>query len=229
MDIIKQFFRSAFSVDSVIFGFDEGDLKVLLIYRGADPYKGTWALPGDLVKLDEDLDESARRVLKDLTGLSNVFMDQIHTFGRVERHPLGRVITVAYYSLVKVSDYKVNASSWAKDAKWHSINKIPKLPFDHNEILEYAKNKLKDKVRHQPIGFELLPKEFTLTDIQHLYEAVLEIELDKRNFRKKLLAMGLLIDSGFSQNAVAHRPARLYRFDKKKYQSLIQKGFSFEL
>lgn len=229
MDIIKEFFRSAFSVDAVIFGFDEGDLKVLLIYRGANPYKGTWALPGDLVKLDEDLDESARRVLKDLTGLSNVFMDQIHTFGKVERHPMGRVITVAYYSLVKVSDYKVNASSWAKDVKWHSINKIPKLPFDHNEILEYAKNKLKDKVRHQPIGFELLPKEFTLTDIQHLYEAVLEIELDKRNFRKKLLAMGLLIDSGFSQSDVAHRPARLYRFDKKKYQSLIQKGFSFEL
>ncbi len=229
MDTIKQFFKSAFSIDAVIFGFDEGDLKILLIYRGANPYKGTWALPGDLVKLDEDLDESAQRILKDLTGLSNVYLDQVHTFGKVDRHPLGRVITVGYYSLVKVSDYKINAASWAKDAQWHSINRIPKLPFDHNEILEYAKNKLKDKVRHQPIGFELLPREFTLTDIQHLYESVLEIKLDKRNFRKKLLSMGILIDSGISQHGVAHRPAKRYRFDKKKYQKLLEKGFSFEI
>jgi 8-oxo-dGTP diphosphatase len=229
MNLVSQYFRSAFSVDSVIFGFDESDLKVLLIYRGADPYKGTWALPGDLVRLDEDLDESARRVLKELTGLSNVFMEQIHTFGKVDRHPMGRVITVAYYSLVKISDFKINPSSWAKDAKWHSINKIPKLPFDHNEILEFAKTKLKEKVRHQPIGFELLPEKFSLTEIQHLYESVLEIEMDKRNFRKKLLAMDLLVDSGISQNAVAHRPAKLFSFDKKKYKSLIKKGFSFEL
>jgi 8-oxo-dGTP diphosphatase len=229
MDIHKQFFKSAFSVDSVIFGYDQGDLKVLLIYRGAKPYIGTWALPGDLVKLDEDLDDSARRILFDLTGLSNVFMDQIHTFGKVDRHPLGRVITVAYFSLVKIIDYKLNPSSWAKEAKWHSIINTPNLPFDHTEILNYAKNKLKERVRHQPIGFELLPKEFTLSDIQNLYESVLEINLDKRNFRKKLLAMSLLIDTGYFQISVAHRPARLYRFDKKKYKSLIQQGFSFEL
>ena len=229
MNGLKQFFRSAFSVDSVVFGFDEGDLKVLLIYRGADPYKGTWALPGDLVRMDEDLDESARRILKDLTGLSNVYMEQVHTFGRVDRHPMGRVITVSYYSLVKISDYKINPSSWAKDAKWHSLSKIPKLPFDHNEILEFAKTKLKEKVRQQPIGFELLPEEFSLTEIQHLYEAVLETEMDKRNFRKKLMATDLLVDSGISQNAVAHRPAKLFRFDKKKYKSLAKKGFSFEI
>lgn len=229
MDMLRQFFKSAFSVDSVIFGYDEGELKVLLIYRGAKPYIGTWALPGDLVKLDEDLDDSAKRVLYDLTGLSNVFMDQIHTFGRVDRHPIGRVITVAYFALVKIADYKLNPSSWAKEAKWYSMSDIPKLPFDHAEILDYAKNKLKDKVRHQPIGFELMPKEFTLTDIQNLYESVLGITLDKRNFRKKLLAMNLLVDTGYFQDSVAHRPARLYRFDKKKYQHLIQKGFSFEL
>lgn len=229
MDIHKHYFKSAFSVDSVIFGYDNGDLKVLLIYRGAKPYIGTWALPGDLVKPDEDLDDSAKRILLDLTGLSNVFTEQIHTFGRVDRHPLGRVITVAYFAHVKIDDYKLSPSSWAKEAKWFSINKVPKLPFDHTEILNYAKNKLKEKVRHQPIGFELLPKEFTLSDIQNLYESVLGITLDKRNFRKKLLAMNLLVDTGYNQDAVAHRPPRLYRFDKKKYQALIQKGFSFEL
>ncbi|MFN5181502.1 MAG: NUDIX hydrolase [Bacteroidota bacterium] len=229
MDVIKKFFRSAFSVDSVVFGFDQGDLKVLLIYRGAEPYQGTWALPGDLVRLDEDLDESARRVLKDLTGLSDVYMEQIHTFGKVDRHPLGRVITVAYLSLVRISDYKINPSSWAKDAQWHSINNIPKLPFDHSEILNFAKNKLKERVRNQPIGFELLPPQFTLTELQHLYESVLETNLDKRNFRKKLNSMDLLVDSGVSQNAVAHRPAKLYRFDRKRYHSLLKKGFSFEI
>lgn len=229
MDLIKKFFRSAFSVDSVVFGFDEGDLKVLLIYRGAEPYQGTWALPGDLVRLDEDLDESVRRVLRDLTGMSNIYMEQTHTFGRVDRHPLGRVITVSYMSLVKISDYKLNPSSWAKDAKWHSVNKIPKLPFDHNEILDFAIEKLKEKVRRQPIGFELLPREFSITELQHLYECVLGINLDKRNFRKKLSSMNLLVDSGVSQNAVAHRPAKLYRFDRKKYNALIKKGFSFEI
>ncbi|MFN5459441.1 MAG: NUDIX hydrolase [Bacteroidota bacterium] len=229
MDVIKKFFRSAFSVDSVVFGFDQGDLKVLLIYRGAEPYQGTWALPGDLVRIDEDLDESARRVLKDLTGLSDVYMEQIHTFGKVDRHPLGRVITVAYLSLVRISDYKINPSSWAKDAQWHSINNIPKLPFDHSEILNFAKNKLKERVRNQPIGFELLPPQFTLTELQHLYESVLETNLDKRNFRKKLNSMDLLVDSGVSQNAVAHRPAKLYRFDRKRYHSLLKKGFSFEI
>lgn len=229
MDLIKKFFRSAFSVDPIVFGFDAGDLKVLLIYRGAEPYQGTWALPGDLVRLDEDLDESAKRVLKDLTGLTNLYMEQIHTFGRVDRHPLGRVITVAYLSLVRISDYKINPSSWAKDAQWHSISKVPKLPFDHSEILTFAKNKLKERVRNQPIGFELLPPHFTLTEIQHLYESVLEINLDKRNFRKKLNSMDLLVDCGKSQRAVAHRPAKLYRFDNKRYRSLLKKGFSFEI
>ena len=229
MDLVKKYFRSAFSVDSVVFGFDEGDLKVLLIYRGAEPYKETWALPGDLVRLDEDLDESVRRVLKDLTGMSNIYMEQIHTFGRVDRHPLGRVITVSYMSLVKISDYKLNASSWAKDAQWHSVNNIPKLPFDHNEILDFAMEKLKDKVRRQPIGFELLPREFSITELQHLYECVLGINFDKRNFRKKLSSMNFLVDSGVSQNSVAHRPAKLYRFDSKKYNTLIKKGFSFEI
>jgi 8-oxo-dGTP diphosphatase len=229
MDIVKKFFRSAFSVDSVVFGYDQGDLKVLLIHRGAEPYKGTWALPGDLVRLDEDLDESARRVLKDLTSLSDVYMEQIQTFGKVNRHPLGRVITVAYLSLVRISDYKINPSSWAKDAQWHSFSKVPKLPFDHTEILNFAKNKLKQRVRNQPIGFELLPPHFTLTEIQHLYESVLEVNLDKRNFRKKLNSMDLLVDIGISQNAVAHRPAKLYRFDRKRYHSLVKKGFSFEI
>jgi 8-oxo-dGTP diphosphatase len=228
-EILKDFFHAAFSVDNVVFGFDEGDLKVLLIYRGAEPYKGMWALPGDLVRLDEDLDESALRVLQDLTGLKNIFMEQIHTFGKTDRHPFGRVITVAYYSLIKIQDYNINAASWAEEAKWFSILELPTLPFDHLEIIEFAKKSFKEKVRRQPIGFELLPKYFTLTQIQHLFESILQEKLDTRNFRKKLLAMDLLVDTKKLEKGKAHRPAALYKFDLKKYQKFQKSGFSFDL
>lgn len=228
-DILKDFFHAAFSVDNVVFGFDEGDLKVLLIFRGAEPHKGMWALPGDLVRLDEDLDLAAERVLHDLTGLSNIFMEQIRTFGKVDRHPFGRVITVAYYALVKTQDYKVSAAAWAEEAKWFSVHELPPLPFDHLEIIEFAKKSFKEKARTQPIGFELLPKHFTLTQIQHLFEAILEEKLDIRNFRKKILSTGLLIDTQKIEKGKAHRPAALYRFDKKRYQKLQTSGFSLDL
>ena len=222
-------FKAAISVDNVVFGFDNNDLKVLLIYRGAEPYKECWALPGDLISLDQDLDESAEIVLQNLTGLDNIYMEQIHTFGRVDRHPFGRVFTVAYFALIKIEDYNVKPSSWAEEAAWFPINEVPELPFDHNEILEYAKNLLKSKIRRQPIGFELLPKYFTLTEIQNLYEAILETPFDTRNFRKKLLSMNIIIDSGKMQSDVAHRPAKLYKYITKKYLQLQQTGFTFDL
>jgi 8-oxo-dGTP diphosphatase len=228
-EILKEFFHAAFSVDNVVFGFDESDLKVLLIYRGAEPFKGKWALPGDLVYLKENLEIAAQRVLYDLTGLDNIFMQQFHTFGNVSRHPFGRVITVAYYALIKIGDYDINASSWAEQAKWFSVNDLPDLAFDHDEILEFAKQSFMEKARRQPIGFELLPKQFTLTQIQHLFEAILESKFDTRNFRKKILSMNLLIDTKELEKGKANRPAALYKFDLKKYEKLQSSGFTFDL
>src|SRR5690606_34313342 len=141
---------------------------VLLIKRGALPFKGKWALPGDLVFPNEDLDAAAGRILEELTGLRNVYLEQVQAFGAVNRHPLGRVITIAYYSLVTISNFHLMPSSWASKAKWHSISDVGDLAFDHNEILQACFHRLKDRVRARPIGFELLPKKFTLTELQHL-------------------------------------------------------------
>ncbi|MBR9921411.1 MAG: NUDIX hydrolase [Bacteroidetes bacterium] len=229
MSEFNNFFKSAFSVDNVIFGFDEGDLKVLLIKRGADPFKGMWALPGDLVYPNEDLNTAAVRVLEELTGISDVYLEQVRAFGAVNRHPLGRVITIAYFSLININKYVVTAASFAQKAKWHSVSTVKDLAFDHNQILDACYNLLKQRVRTRPIGFELLPHKFTLTALQHLYEAILETELDKRNFRKKILSMNLLIDLNETQEGVAHRPAKLYKFDNDRYDKLVQDGFNFEL
>jgi 8-oxo-dGTP diphosphatase len=229
MTDFNNFFKSAFTVDNVIFGFDEGDLKVLLIKRGEEPYKDKWALPGYFVYPNEDLDAAAKRVLEELTGLRNVYLEQVKTFGAVDRHPFGRVITVAYFSLVKISDYNIQPASIAQKAQWHSISRVKDLAFDHNEILRSCFQRLKWLVRSRPVGFELLPPKFTLTELQHLYEAILETDLDKRNFRKKILSMNLLLDLAQTQEGVAHRPARLYQFDKERYYELLAEGFSFEL
>ncbi len=229
MTELNDFFKSAFTVDNVIFGFDEGDLKVLLIKRGEAPYQDQWALPGYFVYPNEDLDTAARRVLEELTGVRNVYLEQVRTFGAVDRHPFGRVITVAYFSLVKISDYTLQPAFIARKAQWRSISEVNELAFDHNEILEACFNRLKWLVRLRPVGFELLPPKFTLTELQHLYEAILETDLDKRNFRKKILSMNLLIDLGETQEGVAHRPAKLFRFDKGKYRKFQEEGFNFEL
>lgn len=229
MTDLNNFFKSAFTVDNVIFGFDEGDLKVLLIKRGEEPYAGKWALPGYFVYPNEDLDTAAIRVLDELTGLRNVFLEQVKTFGTVNRHPFGRVITVAYFSLIKINDYTIQAASIAQKARWHSVSETKGLAFDHNEILDSCIQRLKWLVRLRPVGFELLPPKFTLTELQHLYEAILETDLDKRNFRKKILSMDLLIDLEETQEGVAHRPAKLYKFDKEKYKQFQSEGFVFEL
>jgi len=231
MSEVESFFKSAFSVDNVIFGFDGGDLKILLIQRGAAPYKGKWALPGDLVYPNEDLDTAAERVLEQLTGLRGVYLEQVRTFGAVDRHPLGRVITIAYFSLIKISDYTVTPASFAQSAKWHSVVKVGELAFDHNEILESCLKRLKRKVRMTPIGFELLPPKFTLTELQQLYESILASPrgIDKRNFRKKILSTNLLNDLNEVRDGVAHRPAKLYQFDKEKYEQLVADGYSFDI
>ena len=221
--------RPALTVDCVVFGFDEGDLKVLLIRRDADPFRGKWALPGGFVKMDESLEEAARRELREETGIERLYLEQLFTFGDVDRDPRGRVVTVAYYALVKLADYRVRATTDASSAAWFSLADVSRLAFDHNRILDTALVRLKGKVRYQPIGFELLPVKFALSELQHLYEVILEAPLDKRNFRKKILGTGLLIELEEIQQDVAHRAARLYKFDDRKYRQLIRGGFNFEL
>jgi 8-oxo-dGTP diphosphatase len=226
---LKRYFSFAVSIDCVVFGFDGGELKVLLIERSEDPYKGMWALPGNLVSPEKDLNSSVNQVLFELTGLSNLYFEQIETFGEVNRHPLGRVLTVSYYTLVKISDYKLNPSSFAAEAKWFELSKVKKLAFDHNMILKSCFSRLQKSVRIKPIGFELLPPLFTLSELQALYESILGLEIDKRNFRKKILQMNFLNDTESLQQNVSHRPAKLYKFDKKKYNHLKNNGFNFEI
>lgn len=229
MPFKNSFFNSAFSVDNVIFGLDDSKLKVLLIRRKSDPFKGEWALPGDLVNPIENLRDAPMRVLKELTGLVDVYLEQVHTFGKVDRHPIGRVVTVAYYSLVNIHKVQPRAASFASEVKWFPVFELEKLPFDHLEILVKCTKRLQKSVRIMPIGFELLPEKFTLSDVQDLYEAVLNKHVDKRNFRKKFLSMGILVDVKEYQTGVAHRPAKLYRFETKKYEEFKAKGFNFEI
>jgi len=217
------------TVDCVVFGFDEGELKVLLIQRALEPFKGRWALPGGFVRVEETLDEAARRELEEEAGLKNVFLEQLFTFGEVRRDPRERVVSVAHYALVKLSDHRAKAATDAANAEWFPVSKVPRLAFDHTDILAAALARLKGKVRYQPIGFELLPLKFTLSDLQHLYEAVLGADLDKRNFRKKVLGLGLLVPLRETQMAGRHRPARLFSFDADKYGKLKKRGFNFEL
>lgn len=229
MSYTYEYPRPALTVDCVVFGMDDGDLKVLLIQRGVEPFLGKWALPGGFVRMEESLEDAARRELEEEAGIRPAHLEQLYTFGEPGRDPRGRVVTVAYFALVKLSDHRVRASTDASEAAWFSVWDTPKLAFDHADVLATALQRLKGKVRYQPIGFELLPPKFTLTQLQRLYEVILERELDKRNFRKKILAMDLLEELDEVEQDVSHRAARLYRFDHKKYKQLEKAGFNFEL
>jgi 8-oxo-dGTP diphosphatase len=229
MPFTYEYARPALTVDCVVFGLDDGDLKVLLIQRDLEPFAGRWALPGGFVHADEDLETAARRELEEETGVSKVFLEQLYTFGDMDRDPRERVVSVAYYALVKLGDHRVKAATDARNAAWFAVSDVPTLAFDHDKVLAMALTRLKGKVRYQPIGFELLPPKFTLSQLQRLYEVVLETPLDKRNFRKKILALGFLEELDEIEQDVAHRAARLYRFDKQKYRELLRQGVNFEL
>jgi len=229
--------RPALTVDCVIFAYHSGNpLQVLLIRRAVPPHEGQWALPGGFVDMEEDLETAARRELQEETGLSGVFMEQLYTFGRPGRDPRGRTVTVAWFALVNLSEHQAHGSSDAREARWFNIDRLPLLAFDHAEIIELAIARLRAKVRYQPIGFELLPEHFTLTQLQDLYEMVLGVPLNKRNFRSRILKMGVLVAVG-RQESVSHRPAMLYRFDGEKYRQLVsinypnllRRGVNFEI
>jgi len=230
MNYTYKYAKPSVTVDCVVFGLDDAQkLKVLLIQRGIAPYKNKWALPGGFVKIDESVEAAAARELKEETGIDKVFLEQLYTFGAVDRDPRDRVISVAYYALINIREYILKAQTDAKNAEWFSVEELSKLAFDHKKILDVAKQRLKGKLRYQPIGFELLPSKFTLTQLQKLYETVLEQKLDKRNFRNKILKMKLLEDLEEMQAGVSHRPAKLYQFERKRYQQLKRSGFSFEI
>ena len=217
------------SIDCVLFGLHKGELEVLVVKHGEGISMGGWALPGGWVITDEDLDAAAHRLLFELTGLENIYLEQLKAFGRVDRFPDNRVVTVAYYALVKPEDYKLMAGFTASHAEWQKLSGREKLIYDHEEILQYGLEHLKAKVCREPIGFNLLPEKFTLLQLQELYEAILGVKLDKPNFRRKMIKMGLLIPCNEKQKDVPHRAAALYHFDMDIYRQLTKQGFVFEV
>ncbi|HET7116480.1 MAG TPA: NUDIX domain-containing protein [Hanamia sp.] len=208
--------RIALSVDCVIFGFDENKLKVLLIRSDLKKYHNQFSLLGDLVKPEEDLDTSAYRILKQRTGLNDLYLEQVHTFGEVGRHPAGRVVSVAYCSLINVQHHRLKTLD--NELHWHSVDSVTDLLFDHKKIFDRCYSWLQKRVQEHPLGFSLLPDKFSLRELQNLYEAILNKKLDRRNFRKKFFSMDFLVDMGEDEQNVPHRPGRLYKFDYEKYE-----------
>lgn len=217
------------SVDNLIFGCRDGVLEVCLIQHASGPASGKWGLPGDWIQDGESLEDAALRILSTRTGINDIFLEQLHTFSSIYRYPGERVITTAYYALIRPQDFETMAGAHELDAKWFAIHKLPILMYDHQKILQKGLDRLRQKVRHEPIGFNLLPTKFTLAELQKIYEGVLNIKLNKPNFRRKLLNMKLLVDCKEKQTGQAHRAASLYRFDRPTYNDLKTRGFIFEL
>ena len=218
------------AVDSIIFGFDENEreLKLLILKRKFEPAKGNWSLMGGFVDPDESLDYAAKRIVLHLTGLNNVYMEQLYTFGDLKRDPGGRIISTAYFSLIRINDYDKKLAK-SHGAFWISLSELPELIFDHSEMVKKALRKLRIRARTQPIGFELLPEKFTIPQLQSLYEAIYQIPFDKRNFRRKILSMGLLERLNEKEKETSKKGAFYYRFNQEKYKELLEKGFNFEV
>ncbi len=216
------------SVDNLIFAMEDGKLKVLLAKYKQGIATNKWGLIGHWVKLDEDLETAAYRVVTQATGVKNFHLDQLAAFGKVNRYPLRRIVTVVYYSLVRMEEVNIVQGENTLEVAWFDVKTLPELIFDHNEIVDSCLSHLKYKVRHEPIGFSLLPEKFTLLQLQEIYEAILDVKLDKPNFRRKIQKMNLLINCKEKQKDVAHRAATLYRFDINVYEKLKDFGFNFE-
>jgi len=220
----KQSTEPSLSVDCVIFGFDDQVLKVLLIKSDQPEFLGQWSLLGNKLRINEDLDAAAERVLYERTGLENIFLEQTKTFGGVNRHPEGRIVSIAYYSLLNINHIQLQKTD--NDLHWHPVNAVGNMAFDHNNILNTCYQTLQKKVLTEPIGLNLLPEIFTLRDLQLLYEAILGTSFDRRNFRKKFLSSKLLVDRNEIQKEVSHRPAKLYSFDFEQYSKIKNSRFS---
>ena len=218
--------RILMAVDCIIFGFDGKQLQALLIKRGFEPEKGNWSLMGGFTNQNESTDQAAVRVLLQLTGLHNIYMEQLYCFSDVNRDPAGRVISIAYFALINIEDYN-EQMQFEHEARWFELSKIPELIFDHKQMVEKAKERLQQKVANHPIGFELLPEKFTLPQLQNLYEAIYESPLDKRNFTRKILSLGILNRLNEKNKESSRKGAFYYIFDNKKYSKLHQVGVKF--
>ncbi|MGN7514548.1 MAG: NUDIX hydrolase [Allomuricauda sp.] len=217
------------AVDCIIFGFDKKNLKVLLIKRNFEPEKGKWSLIGGFLKKNENLDEAAARVLETLTGLNDIYLEQLHTYSKIDRDPGQRTISVAYYALINVDSHQFDGIQ-IDSAKWFKLKEAPDLIFDHNEMVEKAMARLRRKAMTKPIGFELLPEKFTMRQLQNLYESILGKKLDKRNFINKINSLDVLIKLDEKDMTVSKKGAYLYVFDKDKYKKKVEEeGFSFKL
>jgi 8-oxo-dGTP diphosphatase len=214
------------AVDCIIFGFDGKQLKALLIKRGFEPEKGKWSLMGGFVGKDENADQAAARVLYNLTGMKNVYMEQLYTFSDVDRDSAGRVISIAYYALINIADYSKQLQA-EHEAKWFHLNRMPPLIFDHRKMVMKARERLREKVVAHPIGFELLPTKFTFPQLQSLYEAIYDTALDKRNFTKKILSLGVLNKLNEKEKESSRKGAFYYVFDSRKYKKLQANGLKF--
>lgn len=214
------------TTDCVIFGFDGTKLQVLLIERGIEPFKGRWAFPGGFLNPDETAEEGALRELQEETGLTGAYIEQFHTFTDPHRDSRERVITIAYYALVRLQE--VRGGDDAARAQWFALDEVPQLAFDHDRILREAMKRLRERIHFKPVGFELLPEKFTMKELQALYESILDVKFDRRNFSKKMLHFDLLTELGETVNPSAKREAKLYSFNKQNYDLLKQKGFQLE-
>jgi 8-oxo-dGTP diphosphatase len=220
------------AVDAIVFGYSKNDgVSVLLIKRKYPPFKDSWAIPGGFVLEEESLEQAVQRELQEETGIEVNYLEQLYSFGEPKRDPRQRIISIAYFAFVKSMAYQqLKASTDAEDAQWFSINKLPSLAFDHKKILQTAIERVRAKIRYQPIGFELLDKQFPFADLEKLYATLLDRSIDRRNFTKKILSLGLLEDTGeLAASIGAGRPSKIYKFNKKRYQQLLKEGMHFEV
>ncbi len=217
------------AVDAVVFGYKNNELHILLIKRKVAPFQGSWALPGGLVMDDESLEHAVERELKEETNVRINYLEQLYSFGTPGRDPRNRVVSVAYFALVKPENFEIKADTDAADVAWFTIDKLPELAFDHQEILDKAKSRLKNKLTYEPIGFDLLDTKFLFSDLEKLYMSILQKKIDRRNFRKKFLSFNILEELDEKVSEGRGRPANLFRFKKKEYFELVEKGFLFDI
>lgn len=220
------------AVDAIVFGYSRTEgVSVLLIQRKYPPFKNSWAIPGGFVLTDESLEEAVRRELKEETGIEVNYLEQLYTFGQPKRDPRQRIISVSYFALVKSSLFQqLAASTDAENAQWFRIKELPPLAFDHKEILQVAIERVRTKIRYEPIGFELLDRKFPFSDLENLYVTLLDREIDRRNFSKKMLALGILDETNeFAKSEGKGRPSKMYQFNKKRYQQLEKEGINFQI
>jgi 8-oxo-dGTP diphosphatase len=218
------------SVDAAVFGYaPEEGISILLIKRKYEPFQKTWALPGGLVHNGESLDEAVKRELLEEAGIQVNYLEQLYTFGSPDRDPRNHAISVSYFGLVRPSDFEIIARTDAEEVAWFNVKKLPKLAFDHKKIIDVALKRLRGKITYEPVGFELLDKEFPFSDLEKLYQTLLDQDIDRRNFKKKIMALGILEELDETVQRKSGRPARLFKFNRKKYFELKEKGYNFDI